>query len=401
MNARRSSTGGSRAPLVVLARRLRNLVAGSRSRADRAARLRRRQLGIIVLIAAQAGLAAALSWWLAYSVLGNPNPVFAPTAAVGTIAAAIGQRGRRTLELLIGVGLGIAIGDGLVSLIGTGAWQTGVIVALAIAVALGLAGRGGTVVSQVGGTAVLIATLSSSQQNLELPRIVDAVTGSLVGLVVVALLLPLQPMRVLHRAVAPVFDALAGHLDETQQAIRTEDADRAVGALRGMRAMGPDMERLREALSGAEEVVTVAPARWRWRQHYRRYEYGAEHLSRVITGSRSLARRSATMIEYGENIPGHLPDAVAALADAVRQLQREVRADKTHEGTRRHTLRATDEAGRAVGVGLQNFGTSVATQVRVIASDLLRATGCPVEEANRQVRDVARAAERHGPGEPS
>ncbi|WFE53209.1 FUSC family protein [Micromonospora sp. WMMD1155] len=139
-----------------------------------------RQLEIILLIAAQAGLAAALSRWFAYSVLGNPNPVFAPTAAVGTIAAAIGQRGRRTLELLIGVGLGIAIGDGLVSLIGTGPWQTGVIVALAIAVALGLAGRGGTVVSQVGGTAVLIATLSSSQQNLELPRVVDAVTGSLV-----------------------------------------------------------------------------------------------------------------------------------------------------------------------------------------------------------------------------
>ncbi|MBM0202412.1 hypothetical protein JNW90_04240 [Micromonospora sp. STR1s_5] len=45
---------------------------------------------IIGLIALQAGLAAALAWWLAHDLLGNPNPVFAPTAAVGTIAAAIG-----------------------------------------------------------------------------------------------------------------------------------------------------------------------------------------------------------------------------------------------------------------------------------------------------------------------
>ncbi|MFC7550479.1 aromatic acid exporter family protein [Plantactinospora sp. GCM10030261] len=387
---------GSPAPLVVLARRVGRLLTGTRGRTSRAARLRQRQLEIIMLIAAQAGLAAALSWWLAFNVLGNPNPVFAPTAAVGTIAAAIGQRTRRTVELLVGVGLGIVIGDGLVLIIGTGPWQTGVIVALAIGVALGLAGRGGTVVSQVGGTAVLIATLSSSQQNLELPRIVDAVTGSLVGLLVVALLLPLHPMRVMRRAASPVFDALAVHLGETEAALRTRDADRAVRAMDGLRAMRPDVERLRDALSGAEEVVTVAPARWHWRQHYQRYAHGVTHLTRVVADSQDLARQSATTVEYGERIPDHLPDAVAALADSVRQLQREVRTDAGHDGTRRHALRAADEAGRAVGAGLQNFAASVATQVRVTASDLVRATGCSVNEANQQVRQIARQGERKG-----
>ncbi|MFC0096738.1 aromatic acid exporter family protein [Micromonospora marina] len=392
---------GSPAPLVVLARRAWNLVTGTRSRASRAGRLRLRQLEIIALIAAQAGLAAALSWWLASTLLGNPNPVFAPTAAVGTIAAAIGQRTRRTVELLFGVGLGIAIGDGLVLLIGTGPWQTGVIVALAIGVALGLTGRGGTVVSQVGGTAVLIATLSSSQQNLELPRIVDAATGSLVGLLVVAVLLPLHPLRVMRRAASPVFDALAGYLREAEAAMRTREAGRAVRAMDGLRAMGPDVERLREALSGAEEVVTVAPARWHWRQHYERYAHGVAHLTRAITDSQNLARQSATMVEYGEKIPDHLPDAVAALADAVQQLQREVGADKPHDRTRRHILRAADEAGRAVEGGLQNFAASVATQVRVTASDLMRATGCSVDEANQQVRQMARRGGRGGRVRPS
>ncbi|WP_155945554.1 aromatic acid exporter family protein [Micromonospora sp. CNB394] len=392
---------GSPAPLVVLARRAWNLITGTRSRASRAGRLRLRQLEIIALIAAQAGLAAALSWWLASTLLGNPNPVFAPTAAVGTIAAAIGQRTRRTVELLFGVGLGIAIGDGLVLLIGTGPWQTGVIVALAIGVALGLTGRGGTVVSQVGGTAVLIATLSSSQQNLELPRIVDAATGSLVGLLVVAVLLPLHPLRVMRRAASPVFDALAGYLRETEAAMRTREAGRAARAMDGLRAMGPDVERLREALSGAEEVVTVAPARWHWRQHYERYAHGVAHLTRAITDSQNLARQSATMVEYGEKIPDHLPDAVAALADAVQQLQREVGADKPHDRTRRHILRAADEAGRAVEGGLQNFAASVATQVRVTASDLMRATGCSVDEANQQVRQMARRGGRGGRVRPS
>ena len=347
---------------------------------------------IIGLIALQAGLAAALAWWLAHDLLGNPNPVFAPTAAVGTIAAAIGQRTRRTIELLVGVGLGIAIGDGLVLLIGAGAWQTGVIVTLAIAVALGLVGRGGTVVSQVGGTAVLIATLSSSQQNLELPRVVDAVTGSVVGLAVVGLLVPLHPLRVLHRAAAPLFDALETYLREIEKALRASDPERAVRALNGLRAMGPDTERVREALSGAEEVVTIAPARWHWRQHLERYDRGVTHMVRVIDDSMALARRSATMMQYQEPLPSHLPDAVKSLADAVRQLRRETRADKPHDQTRRHALRAAKEAGRATASGLHDFGITTTTQVRATASDLLRATGCSVAEANRQVRHAARSA---------
>ncbi|WP_238432702.1 FUSC family protein [Micromonospora tarensis] len=349
---------------------------------------------IIGLIALQAGLAAALAWWLAHDLLGNPNPVFAPTAAVGTIAAAIGQRTRRTVELLVGVGLGVAIGDGLVLLIGTGAWQTGVIVALAIGIALGLVGRGGTVVSQVGGTAVLIATLSSSQQNLEVPRVVDAIVGSLAGLTVVALLLPLHPMRVLHRASGPIFDALTTYLREIESAMRARDSDQSVHAMEGLRAMGPDVERLREALSGAEEVVTVAPARWQWRQHLERYDRGVEHLVRFIHSSRILARQAATMIKYQERLPQHLPDAIEALAQAVQQLQRETRTDKPHEQTRRLALRAAEEAGWATGAGLQNFGVTVATQARLAASDLLRATGCPVDEANRRVRQAARSAEQ-------
>lgn len=59
---------------------------------------------VIVLIATQAGLAAALSWVIARDFLHNPMPVFAPSATAGTIAPAIGQRARRTAETLLGSG---------------------------------------------------------------------------------------------------------------------------------------------------------------------------------------------------------------------------------------------------------------------------------------------------------
>ncbi|MFI6066751.1 aromatic acid exporter family protein [Micromonospora sp. NPDC051227] len=372
---------------MVLTRYLGRTATGAGRWGGRTARLRLRQLEIITMIAVQAGVAAGLSWWIAHNLLGNPNPVFAPSAAVGTIAAALGQRTRRTVELLLGIGLGILVGDTLVYFIGSGAWQTGVIVTLAIGIALGLVGRGGTVVSQVGGTAVLIATLSSSERNLEIPRVVDAVVGSLVGLVVVAILLPLHPIRIINRAAGPVFRTLAGQLRCLEQALRLKDNQKAVAAMEALRSLGPDVERMQDATKGAEEVVTIAPARWSRRQEFERYDWGVRHLVRVIDDSQDLARRAATALEYREHLPEHLPRAVAALADAVDQLHRDVRhSARSHQQTRRFALYAAVQAERGRIFGLETFGAAVATQVRVAASDMLRTTGCSVDDANRRVR---------------
>ncbi|MEU3453423.1 FUSC family protein [Micromonospora sp. NPDC006766] len=138
----------------------------------------------MALISIQAGLAAALSWVIARDLLHNPSPVFAPSAAVGTIVSAIGQRGRRTAETMLGVGLGIVVGDAVLLKIGYGPWQVGFVVAVALLAAFVLVGRSGALVAQAGGTAVLLATLAPVTPNLEWPRIVQASVGGLVGLAV-------------------------------------------------------------------------------------------------------------------------------------------------------------------------------------------------------------------------
>jgi hypothetical protein len=53
-----------------------------------------RRLRTYLIVAVQAGLAAALSWVVARQLLGNREPTFAPAAAVGVIAAALGNRAR-------------------------------------------------------------------------------------------------------------------------------------------------------------------------------------------------------------------------------------------------------------------------------------------------------------------
>ncbi|MFF5052808.1 FUSC family protein [Micromonospora sp. NPDC000663] len=85
-----------------------------------------------------------------------PAPVFAPSAAVGTIVAAIGQRVRRTAQTLIGVVIGILIGDALLYTVGPGPVQVGLAVGVAIAFALILSGGSGAVVAHAGASAVVM-----------------------------------------------------------------------------------------------------------------------------------------------------------------------------------------------------------------------------------------------------
>src|SRR5256885_1624676 len=91
---------------------------GQKSAATFADRLGRARASL--LLAIHAGVAAGISWDLAKDVIGNPSPFFAPVSAVIVLGVAVGQRLRRAVEMVAGVTLGIAVGDLLIYLIGTG-----------------------------------------------------------------------------------------------------------------------------------------------------------------------------------------------------------------------------------------------------------------------------------------
>src|SRR3954452_6529164 len=93
------------------------------------------------LILVQAGIATGLAWVVAKDVAGHPRPFFAPVAAIITLGLTSGQRGRRGVELSVGVALGIAVADLLVLAVGSGTWQM-VLIALVCMVLAILVGGG-------------------------------------------------------------------------------------------------------------------------------------------------------------------------------------------------------------------------------------------------------------------
>ncbi|RKN13963.1 hypothetical protein D7147_29395 [Micromonospora musae] len=227
-----------------------------------------------------------------------PSPIFAPAAAVAVITSSLGQRLTSTIELLAGVTLGIFVSDLLIEVTGVGVWQTGVIVAAAILVALALSTRGG-VVGNASGTAVLLGALSSSRHTLEFPRFIDAVIGGGVGLAVTLLLLPINPLRIMRRGAAPTLRQLADQLGQTASALRSRDHELANRALSRSQGVGAELGRFWDGFGGAKETVNFAPARWPWRRALRHYQLGAPEVDQTVWNTRVLARRVVVLIEDG------------------------------------------------------------------------------------------------------
>src|SRR5215469_16077326 len=191
-------------------------------------------------VAAQAGIATVVAWTIAAKLLHNGAPVFAPTIALGAVVASQGERLKRSLQLIAGVVVGIGVGELFILSVGTGYWQVGVSVVLAVGLAIVVKG-GNTVMYQAGSTAVLISTLPA-KAHVEYPRFINSLIGAGVGIVVAALFLPLNPLRAVRRAASPVLNCLADRLAGATVALRGRDADAAQRELDGLRSLDPDLQ---------------------------------------------------------------------------------------------------------------------------------------------------------------
>ncbi|MEU5934703.1 FUSC family protein [Micromonospora sp. NPDC047187] len=351
------------------------------------------------LLAVQAGVAATIAWFVGAQFLDNPSPVLAPTTAVGIVAASMGTRLRRTIELLVGVVLGLAVGDALMPLFGIGAWQTGLVVVLAIIVAILLKG-GGSLLTQAGGTAVLIATLEPPVRDLSVPRFVDAAVGGLVGLAVGLLVVPIHPQRTVQRLAEPVLDPAIAALHNLGAALRRRDLDGTEQSLTGLRILGSRVTALDEGLGAAQEVVRLAPLRWHQRRSLVRYTQAVRHLERSLYGCRAVARRLTKALREDEPIPEEFAAAIELLATSMHTLRRTTTPERADPQQARQqiltALKLVEEAQgppapdptRPHAHRLGYSGMIAAGEFRMAAQDLLIASGLDTDEAAALVRQT-------------
>ena len=356
-----------------------------RNRSESSLRQRWGRTKANAVLAVQGGIAAGASWFLAVDLLHHKQPVFAPVSAIIVLDIAVGQRFRRTFELVLGVALGIAIGDALVYEIGTGPWQLGLVVALAIILSVFVAGTP-AVVAQASTSSVLIATLQPPKSGIYYTRFIDALIGGGAALVVMALLVPANPLAVVSRKAGPACGVLADGLDLVANGLRAREADLADDALTQLNLGQKQLAEFHDTLPESRETATVAPLRWRSRGALSRYVEAAEHLDRALGNAKVLARRAVTLIHDEEPVPERLPESVQMLAEATRALRQSLTSGASEHMVADRSVEAVTRASEAYQSGIGFSGSAIVAQVRAIATDLLGTADLSHAQANELVR---------------
>jgi uncharacterized membrane protein YgaE (UPF0421/DUF939 family) len=332
-------------------------------------------------------VAAALAWLVATELVGHEQPFFAPIAAVIALGLTVGERRRRAVELTIGVAVGIAIADALVAAIGTGTWQIGIVVALAMAGAA-LVGGGPLLASQAAASAVLVATLQPPEGGVDFDRALDALVGGVVALVVSSLLLPVNPMRLVGASAGPVLDRLVAALGQIATALTTRRPDAADAALLAVARVDGAHEQLLETLEAAGEAARLSPQRRGSLGGVDRYAVAAGELGRVIEKVRAIARGATRAINLDDSVPPEAVQAVQELA-ACGEALKQYLDDGDPKPARAAAVRAAALANAVLDATGNLSAVHIVGQIRLAAVDLLRATGLERDRAQDAIRSAA------------
>jgi hypothetical protein len=336
-------------------------------------RARGRVDGHVLARIAQLALAAGAAWEIALQLPDHGRPFFAPIAAVIGLGAQRGRRGRQALEMIVGVVFGILVGAGLVAVAGTGAWQL-VVATAATALLATVAAAPPVIRVQASASAILVVALHQPGADVPLQRVIDAVIGGGIAVLLARYLFPVDPLELVRDEARTMRERIAGALTEVAGALATHDGERAAAALKLVDEV--DDRPLEEAVALARDVARKAPRRRPLGRRLDALSVAWHELELTATDARAIATGALRVL--GEDRPPAegLADAVRAAAEAVRSTEpraaREL-ADRARRGARQA------EIGSSLG------GAVVAHGVTSVAEHALRAADA--REEDRRIAD--------------
>jgi uncharacterized membrane protein YgaE (UPF0421/DUF939 family) len=333
-----------------------------------ARRLRPRLLAI-----AQTAAAAVAAYYVALLLpLDDNKPVFASIAAVISIGASYHQRGRRAVELVAGVVVGLTVADLIIHAIGTGPLQIGLMIVIAMSAAV-ILGGGELLVSEAAVSALLLASLERTSSGYSPDRFIEAIVGGVVAIAVASVFFPPDPRLIVGRAAQTVFADLGETLERVASALEAADPERAEEALQTARGIDVDLAALEEAVATAREMVRFAPPRRGARTVLERHAGTLPHVDFAVGNAEVLARHALRYTRSRLVAPDGLVVALRELAQAVWALAGAYddpqRATQARDHARIAAARARETFEQEPDLAL----TEIIGQVRSTAVDVMRA----------------------------
>ncbi|HLW94978.1 MAG TPA: FUSC family protein [Solirubrobacteraceae bacterium] len=270
----------------------------------------------------QAAVAAGLAWLVAHNLLGHAQPFFAPIAAAIALSTSSIRRGRRIVQMIAGVMIGIAVSEGAAAVMGTSWISIGVTVlvtmAAASAVAVGFFSEGMMFVNQSASAAVLVIALRHHGTGSE--RAIDALIGGGVAAVIGVGLFPAHPLRMLRSAEREVLRSLAGALGEIGERLGSDSRVAPDWTLAAAQDIHSQLAGLAAARMTARANVRIAPRRFALREEVSGEDGRIAVLDLLANAALSLLRIGSDALEQGETIEPALAACVRELAGSIGEL---------------------------------------------------------------------------------
>ncbi len=279
--------------------------------------------------ALQASVAAGVAWYVAHDVLGHSQPFFAPIAATVALSTSHVQRSRRTVQMVVGVLLGIGVAELLHPLVGSGAIAIAVVVLvtllLAVTIGVGFVGEGMMFVNQAAASAILVIALHKAGTGSE--RATDALVGGAVALVIGVGLFPANPLKLLWNAERGVLASLLRILEASPRGTAAngdadEELDRDMDwALAASHDVHRQLTALTQARNTARVSVRVAPRRMPMRALVEDEERRVARMYLLANATLDLMRTITDFAARGGAPSPERLSEIRYLAGAVRALR--------------------------------------------------------------------------------
>jgi hypothetical protein len=213
--------------------------------------------------------------------------------------------------------------------------------------------------------------------------------GSGTGLVVGSLLLPVDPVRLVQDRLGPVLDRLAALLERIAAALEHRDAEEAEAALAAVARLDARYDELAATLAAAGDAARVSLSRRGALSRLERYAAAVGEIGVAIENVRALARGTSRAIALDDATPPEVTAAIRALATAVRELGHMLDVECDAAAARDAAMHAVRLANAVLSETSNLSALHIVGQVRLVAVDLLRASGLTRAEASQAVRGAA------------
>ncbi|MDY3127518.1 MAG: FUSC family protein [Corynebacterium sp.] len=262
----------------------------------------------------QATLGAALAYWVAHEVFGHAQPFFAPMSVVIILGLSGGDRLSRSFEMALGGICGVAVGDTLFHYTGSGWFQILLTVFVALLVGSFLT-KAVLVSNQIVIGSILIATiLPPDVSNAGLERAIDALIGSVIGIVAIALI-PTSPLTNGRVEVSKVLAIISSVLHDVARALDNKDPESVEQALAAIHGSQSDISSMLAAVKTGKETTKVSPLMWGSRRRVRSFERMSQPVANGVRTVQVMARRAAVLTQDGDEVPAQLIDIIEKLSD--------------------------------------------------------------------------------------